>query len=116
LPHDDDELGLDDVDLACEPLPRLLLVRARELEAVRPVDRHRVDLEAAAATSARLPGAAEEGDALVLLRRLRPVLEQEEVGLRMAGAEHRRAVRACLMGDLAAEIVDLGDRLLEVAL
>jgi hypothetical protein len=116
LPHDHDELRLNNVDLARQPLSSLLLVGPGELEAVCPVDRHRVDLEALQRLQHRLTGAPEEGDAFMLLRGLGPVLQEEEVGLRMAGAEHRRPVRACLLGDLAAEIVDLGDRLLEVAL
>ena len=97
-------------------LPSLLLVGSGELQAVRPVNRRRVDLEALERLQHRLPGAAEECDALVLLRGLRPVFEQEEVRLRVAGAKHRGAFIACLLGDLAAEIVDLGNRLLEVAL
>ena len=84
MPHDHDELGLDDVNLAGEPLAGLLLVRVGELEAVRPVDRHRVDLEPLQRLQNCLPGAAEEGDPFVLLCRLRPVLEQEDVGLWMA--------------------------------
>jgi hypothetical protein len=43
LTHDDDELGLHDVELALEPAARLLLVTVGELEAVRPVDGRRVD-------------------------------------------------------------------------
>src|SRR5690348_2543325 len=43
LAHRDNELRLHDVQLPQEEGLRLILVAARELEAVRPVDRHRVD-------------------------------------------------------------------------
>ena len=64
----------------------------------------------------RLPGAAEERDALVHLGGLRRVLEQHDVGERVARSEHGHALGARRLGDLVAELVDLGDRLLEVAL
>src|SRR5437588_718025 len=46
LAHRDDELRPHDVELTEEERARLLLVAVGELEAVRPVDRHRVDAEA----------------------------------------------------------------------
>jgi hypothetical protein len=52
----------------------------------------------------------------VLLRVLRPVLQEEDVGEGMAGAQDRRLVRAGRLRDLSAELVDLGNRLLQVAL
>src|SRR5439155_2684546 len=42
LAHHDDELRLDDVQLAHEERARVLLALARELDAVRPVDRKRI--------------------------------------------------------------------------
>ena len=91
LAHHDDELRLDDVQLARQQRPRLLLVLAGELEAVRAVDRHRVDVQPLERLEDRLARAAVERDALLHLRRLRPVLQQEHVGERVAGAEHRHA-------------------------
>src|SRR5439155_504736 len=89
--HRDHELRLNDVQLAEEERPRLLLVTAGELEAVRPVDRHRIDVQALQRLEERVAGAAVEGDSLLQLRRLRRVLEEEDVGERMAGAENRDA-------------------------
>ena len=88
------EPGLDDVQLAPQPRAALVLRPVDELEAVRPVDRHRVDAEPLQRLEHRLPGAAEEGDALLQLGRLRPVLDEEDVRQRMARAEHRHALAA----------------------
>ena len=116
LAHRDHELGLDDVQLAQEEGPRLLLVTARELEAVRPVDRHRVDVQALQRLEERVAGAAVERDSLLQLRRLRRVLEEEDVGERMAGAENRDAGSPGSLRELVTESVALGDRLLQVLL
>ena len=90
-------------------------VAARELDGVRPVDLHRVDVQPLQRLDQRVPGAAVEGDALLQLLRLRPVLEQEDAGERMAGRQRRRrAVRG--LRDLVRQAIDLGDRLAEVAL
>ena len=87
LAHDDDELRLDDVQLPGQPPACLLVVGAfRELDAVRPVDRHRVDVQPLERLQHRLARPAEERDALLHLRRLRPVLEQEDVRERVTGA------------------------------
>jgi hypothetical protein len=59
---------------------------------------------------------AEERNALVLLSVLRAVLEEEDVRERMARAQHRRSVGTGRVRDLTAEIVDLGDRFLQVPL
>src|SRR5204863_8577528 len=91
LAHRDDELGLNDVQLAQEEGPRLLLVAAGELEAVRPVDRHRIDVQALQRLEERVAGAAVEGYPLLQLRRLRRVLEEEDIRERMPGAEHGHA-------------------------
>ena len=116
LAHRDHELRLDDVQLAQEEGPRLLLVAARELEAVRAVDRHRVDVQALQRLQERVAGAAVEGDSLLQLRRLRRVLEEEDVRERMAGAEHGNARSARRLRKLVTESVALGDRLLQVLL
>ena len=116
LAHDDDELRLDDVQLADEERPRLVVALVGELEAVRPVDRHRVDVQPLQRLEDRLAGAPEEGDALLDLRRLRPVLEEHDVGAWVPGSEHGHTLAVSGGGDLVAEVVDLGDRLLEVLL
>ena len=95
---------------------RSSVVGAGELEAVRAVDGQRVDAQPLQRLEDRLAGAAEERDALLDLRRLRRVLEQHDVGERMAGAEHRNARSPAARRDLVAELVDLGDRLLQVLL
>jgi hypothetical protein len=121
--HDDDDLGLHDRQLldhtgdAGEVGQRD--VAQRTLYAQRSVDRQRVDLQALQGLHDRATGAAVEGDALLDLRRHRRMLQQHDVGLRMARAEHRhqgapRAVRAGLQ--LARERVQLTDRTLEVLL
>jgi hypothetical protein len=116
LPHDHDELGLDDVELAREPCARLLLVAPGELDAVRPVDRGRIDVEPLQRLEDRLARAAKERDAFVLLRVLRAVLEEEDVTERVARADDRSAIGPCRRRDLPAELVALGDRLLEITL
>ena len=88
----------------------------RELEAVRPVDRERVDVQPLERLEERLAGAPEEGDALLDLSRLRAVLQQEDVGPRVPRAQDRHTLALAGGGDLVAELVDLGDRLLEVLL
>jgi hypothetical protein len=50
------------------------------------------------------------------LRGLRLVLEQEDVCQRMPGAEHGDVHLVTCAADLVAELVDLGDRLLQVTL
>ena len=63
-----------------------------------------------------LSGAAEEGDALLKLRLLRAVLEQEDVRERMPGAEHGDRPLGGRARDLVSELVRLGDRFLQVLL
>ena len=104
------------MQLANEEWPRLVIRLVGELEAVRPVDRHRVDVEPLQRLEDRLACAPEEGDAFLNLRRLRPVLEEHDVGARMPGSEHGHTLAVSGGGDLVAEVVDLGDRLLEVLL
>ena len=116
LAHEHEQLRLHDVQLAREPRLPFLRILAGELEAVRPVHRHRVDVQALERLQERLARPAEEGDALLRLGRLRLVLEQEDVRERMAGAEHRHVRLVACAADLVAEIVDLGDRLLQIAL
>ena len=116
LAHQHEQLRLDDVQLAGQPRRRLLEALAAELEAVRAVDDHRVDVQALQRLLQRLAGAAEEGDALLDLRRLRRVLEQEDVRQRVPGAEHGNVRRVTCAADLVPELVDLGDGLLQVTL
>jgi len=116
LAHYDHELRLDDVQLAGEPRPRLLRVAPGELEGVCPVDRHRIDVQPLQGLQHRLARTAVEGDSLLHLRRLRLVLEQEHVCERMAGPQHRHTALAGGASDLVPEIVDLGDRFLQVLL
>ena len=63
-----------------------------------------------------LPGPAEERDALLDLGRLRGVLQEEDVGERVTGAEDRDAQLVARARELVAELVDLGDRSLQVPL
>ena len=63
-----------------------------------------------------LAGTAEERDAFLDLRGLRRVLEEEYVGERMAGSEHRDAQLVTGARELLAELVDLGDRSLQIPL
>ncbi len=116
LAHDDDELGLDDVDLACQPRRRVRGILRPELEAVRPVDGERIDVQALQRLQDRLPRTAEERDTFLDLRRLRQVLQQEDVGQRMARADDRDPELVAGPRELVAELVDLGNRLLQVAL
>ena len=114
--HHDDELRLDDVQLADEERPGLVLVFVGELEAVRPVDRERIDAEPLQRLEHRLTRPSVEGDPLLYLRRLRSVLEEEDVGARVPGPDDRDPLALGGARDLVAELVDLGDRLLQVAL
>src|SRR2546430_1387001 len=75
----EDPLRLDDMQLAEEKGPRLVLVAVGELDAVRPVDRHRIDVQALQRLEYRVAGAAVERNALLELRRARRVLQQEDV-------------------------------------
>jgi hypothetical protein len=104
------------VQLAREPGPRLLLVGACELEAVRPVHGQRVDVQPLQRLEQRLAGAPVERHALLHFRGLRLVLEQEHVRERVAGPEHRHLPFAGRVRDLVAELVRLGDGLLQVLL
>ena len=56
LAHHDEELRLDDVQLAHEPRPGLLRILARELEAVRSVHGERVDPQPLQRLQERLAG------------------------------------------------------------
>src|SRR5581483_4022035 len=96
--------------------PRLVLAAVCELEAVRPVDRHRVDAEPLQRLEDGVAGAPVEGDTLLQLRRARRVLEQHHVRERVAGADDGHARAAARLCDLVAESVDLGDGLLQVLL
>ena len=87
-----------------------------EFEAVRAVDRERVDVQALERFQHGLPCAPEEGDALLDLLRLRRVLEEHDVGQRVTRPDDRDAQLVARAGELVAELVDLGDRLLQVAL
>src|SRR6185312_7449798 len=94
-------------------------VRQRALHAQRPVDGERVDPQALERLHQRRAGAPVEGDALLDLRRTRVVLDEHDVGLRMAGPEHRHEVAARTVAallQLAREVVQLADRPLEVLL
>src|SRR5207253_11214935 len=95
--------------------PRLVLVAVRELDAVRPVHRHRVDVEPLEGLEDRLPGPPVESDPLLNLCGLRAVLEQHHVGERMARA-HDRDAGPTGLGYLVSQIVDLDDGFLEVLL
>ena len=94
----------------------LLLLLAGELEAVRPVDRHRVDVQALQRLQNRLSRAPVERDTLLRLRGLRAELEEKDVCERVARPDDRKLSRARGVRDFVAELVDLGDRLLQVAL
>ena len=102
------------MQLPCQPGPGLLGILAVELEAVRAVDRHRVDAQALQRLQDRLARAPVEGDAFLYLRGLRRVLQEHHVGERVARADDRHAALAGGAPDLVAELVDLADRLLEV--
>src|SRR5204863_9742858 len=67
LAHHHDELRLDDVQLPRQPGPGLFGILAVELEAVRAVDRHRVDAQALQRLQDRLARAPVEGDAFLYL-------------------------------------------------
>ena len=91
LAHDDDELRLDDVQLARQPRRGVGGILRSELEAVRAVYGHRVDVQALQGLQHGLTGAAEERDALLDLRRLRCELQEHDVGERMARADDGHA-------------------------
>ncbi len=121
--HRHDDLRGDDRDLLGDPREARRVgergVGDRALHEQRAVDRERVDLEAPQRLHQRAAGAPVEGDALLDLGGPRRVLEQHDVGLRMARSEHRhqRAARAVLAPlDVACEEVELADRALEVLL
>src|SRR5207249_2842401 len=97
-----------------KPGLRLLLVRAGELEAIRAVNRRGIHVKTLQGLENRLPGPPKEGDSLVLLRILRSVLEKKDVGEGVPRAQHRRPLRARRLRNLTSEIVDLGDRLLQI--
>ena len=105
---------MDDVQLPRQPRLRIVGVLGAELEAVRPIDGERVDVEPLQRLQQRLPRAAEEGDALLDLRRLRRPFEQEDVRQRMPGSDDRDVELVAVARKLVAERVDLGDRLLQV--
>src|SRR6478736_165999 len=116
LTHRHDDAGLGDVQLVGEPCPRLgEVVRPRvdvDLQAYAAVQLQRVDAQPLDALQHRLAGPAEEGHALLHLRSRGPVLEQEDVGQRVAGADHRRLCGMVVADpgrDLMAELVGLGD-------
>ena len=67
--HRDDEARLHDVELPRQPPSCVGGVLGAELEAIRAVDRQRVDVEALQRLEERLPGAAEERHALLDLAR-----------------------------------------------
>ena len=106
---------LHDPQLAREPRAALLLVGAGELDAVRPEHLGRVDMQPLERPLDRVPGAAVEGDALLQLLRLRPVLDQEDRAERVPRRlrDGRPARRLC---DLVLQAQDLPDRLVEVPL
>src|SRR6476646_6257432 len=121
--HDDDDLRLHDRQLLDQAADALaggeVGLGDRAFDAEGAVDAERVDAEAFEAFHQRVAGAAVEGDPLLDLRGQRRVLEREDVGLRVAGAENRhqfaaRTVRALL--DFAAHLVELADRPLQVLL
>src|SRR6476646_19879 len=123
LAHHHDDLRLHDRQLLDQARHALaggeVGLRDRAFDAEGAVDDERVDPEAFEAFHQRVAGAAVEGDPLLDLRGHRRVLEHEDVGLRVARAEHRhqlapRAVPALL--DLAAHLVELTDRPLQVLL
>ena len=115
LAHHDEQLRLDDPQLAPQPLRGHAEVAARELDAVRAVDLHRVDVEPPQRLDQRGAGAAVEGDAFLQLLCLRAVLEQEDVRQRVPGGQGGGGpVRG--LRDLLRQPIDLGDRLTEVAL
>jgi len=104
------------VELSREPPGCVLRILGPELQAVRPVHRERIHVEPLERLQHGLPLAAEERDALLDLRRSRRVLEEEDVGERMARSEHGNAELVAGTSKLVAEVVDLCDRLLQVPL
>ncbi len=116
LAHHHDDLRLDDVELAGQERASFLLGLVEVLDAVRSVDGGGVDSQPLDRLQDRLSRTPEERDALVQLGRLGAVLEEEDVGQRVARADHGSPVRAGRARELGAELIDLGDRLLEVAI
>ena len=114
--HHDHELRLHDVDLARQPGGRVGGILGPELEAVRAVDRERIDLQPLERLQNRLARAPEERHALLDLLVLRRVLQEEDVGERVARSHDRDAQLVAGPGKLVAELVDLGDGLPQVAL
>jgi hypothetical protein len=104
------------VQLTREPRRRLLVLLGAELEAVRPVDREGIDAEALQRLEQGVACAAEERDALRDLGRLRGMLEEEDVGERMARAEDGDVRLVGEGEELRLKLVDLADRLPKVAL
>lgn len=93
-------------------LPGLVLLHVGALDDVGAVKHHRVDAQLLAALHYRLSGTAIKGDSLGGLAGQSLVLDEENVGQGMAGADdrHRAPVRALFaVGQLAAELVDVGD-------
>src|SRR5215218_2482681 len=91
----------------------------RAFDAEGAVDDERIDPEPFEAFHQRVAGAAVEGHPLLDLRGQRRVLEHEDVGLRVAGAEHRHQLAARTVLALlhfAAHLVELADRALKVLL
>ena len=122
-PHDHDDPRLHDRDLRNDARDALRVghrgVGQRALHAQRPVNGQRIDRQPLEGLHQRATRASVEGNALLDLGGQRCVLEQHDVRLGMARAEHRhqlatRAVRAALQ--LARQRVQLPDRPLEVLL
>ena len=109
------ELRLHDMQLACQPRGRVLDVLRPELEAIRPVDGEWVDRQSLERLENGLPGSAEEGDAFLDLRGLGRVLQEEDVGERMPRSQHGDAELVAGACELVGELVDLGDRLPQIA-
>src|SRR4249920_823638 len=116
IPHRDDELRLDDVELAHEPPRRVGRILRSELEAVGAVDGERIDVEALQRLQNSLSRATEERDALLDLRGLGGELEEHDVRERMTRAHDRDPQLVTGARKLVPELVDLGDRFLEVPL
>jgi len=95
---------------------RIGRVLRAELQAVRPVDGEWIDVEPLERLEHGLPRTTEERHALLDLRRLRRELQKEDVGERVARAEHGHAQLVAGARELVAELVDLGDGPLEVTL
>ena len=91
----------------------------RALHADRAVDRERVDAKTLERLLQGHAGASVESDALLDLGGLCGMLDQEDVGLRVAAAEHRHQVAAralVAVVNLVRERVELADRPVEIFL